>query len=70
MKEKTEEKNQKNGSQKEAGTLVRKLGWTKKMVKDRPSLKMQSNSREEPSPTKKMPDSRETVRKRRNEAVS
>lgn len=70
LKEKIEEKNHKNGSQKEAGTLVRKLRWTKKMVKDRPSLKMQSNSRGEPSPTKDMPDSRETVRKRRNEAVA
>lgn len=66
MKERTEEKNQKNGSQKEARTLVRKLGWTKEMVKDRPSLKMQSNSRGEPSPTKNMPDRRGTVRKRRN----
>lgn len=44
------------------------MGWTKKLIKDRSSLKMQSKSRGEPSPTKKMPDSRETVRERRNEA--
>lgn len=66
LKEKTEEKNQKNGIQKEARTLVRKLGWRKEMVKYRPSLKMQSNSRAEPSLTKNTPDSRGIVRERRN----
>lgn len=43
---------------------MRKLGCTKKMVKDRPSLKMHSNSKGEPSPTKNVLDSRETVGER------
>lgn len=41
LKEKTEKKNQKNGSQKEAGTLVRKLGKAKQLTKHRFSPKMQ-----------------------------
>lgn len=41
LKDMTEKNKQKNESQKEAGTLVRKLGRAKQLIKHRSSPKMQ-----------------------------